>query len=337
MDPGGVSGAEAAVFGTGDAAAVRDLLDTFTRERLGAAISGVLFRSGRIDAVWAIRLDDGRDVVVKAHRSPVDLGARRAAEDAVLLLAEAGFPVAGPVARAAPFRGVVLSAERLLVRGAAGDARKPTVRRSLAEGLAEQVRVLRRDPALVTRAGRGPAWCRFHDGPWPEPHDSIFDFSRTPPDFAWLNDFAAAASARLIASDQYPLVVGHADWCAGNVLFDGSELVGTFDWDLVAATEAHLAGFAAAGFTDGGSGDASTPTPGEVREFLLDYAEARRTRFGAAPFDPEEWRQAAAAASWTLAYNARCQLAFLGGDVPAGSPLDLLSRLGDEYLVIAAP
>lgn len=125
--------------------------------------------------------------------------------------------------------------------------------------------------------------------------------------------------------------MGHADWCAGNVRFEADRLVGTFDWDLVAAPEPHLAGFAAAGFTDGGSGDASAPSPDEAAAFIEDYSSSRED-----PFSDADWEQASAAASWTLACNARCQLSLAPRDpAPPGSALDLLGRRREDYATLA--
>jgi hypothetical protein len=41
------------------------------RERLVVDVAKVVFRSGRIDAVYGLLLADDRKVVVKVHRSPV--------------------------------------------------------------------------------------------------------------------------------------------------------------------------------------------------------------------------------------------------------------------------
>jgi hypothetical protein len=59
----------------------------------------------------------------------------------------------------------------------------------LAEGLARHIKVLRDQPALVHRAGPGPSWCQYHDGPWPVPHDTMVDFRSTPDGFEWLDAF----------------------------------------------------------------------------------------------------------------------------------------------------
>lgn len=176
-------------------------------------------------------------------------------------------------------------------------------------------------------AGPGPAWCRYQAGPWPTPHDPVFDFTGTPDGYAWLDRFAGDAATRLRAHHGLETVVGHADWYAGNARFEGHVLVGTFDWDLVAAPEAQIAGFAAATYTDAGSGEPDLPGPADVRAFLVDHEAARGV-----PFSSAEQVQAAAAASWALSYNARCELSLLAGPVAPDSALGLLRAHGDEYL-----
>jgi hypothetical protein len=53
---------------------------------------------------------------------------------------------------------------------------------------------------------------------------------------------------------------------------------------------------------------------------------------GGRRFNSSERSIAAAAASWVLAYNARCQLGLLPGVPPVGSVLDVLSTRRQEYL-----
>ncbi|AMM21637.1 hypothetical protein AX769_17680 [Frondihabitans sp. PAMC 28766] len=242
-------------------------------------------------------------------------------------LAVNGFPCPGPLSETSTFSGLVITTESLVTAGRSGDAHDPAIRLSLARGLADHVRLLRDLPGLASAAGLGPAWCPYQGGPWPTPHDPIFDFGSTPDGYGWLDDFAADAAARLTAHAGLETVVGHADWYAGNSRFDGDRLVGTFDWDLVAAPEAHIAGFAAATFTDGGSGAQDLPEPVEVAAFLRDYETARGSRF-----DAREQVQAAAAAFWALAYNARCQLSFIEGPAAEESTLGLISAHGEKYL-----
>lgn len=90
-----------------------------------------------------------------------------------------------------------------------------------------------------------------------------------------------------------------------------------------------LAGLLAGSHTEGSTTGNTAPTPEEVTNFLVDYDQAR-----ARPFSRAEQASAAAAATWVLAYNARCGVSSTtAGHEPAeGSPLETLSRHRDAYL-----
>jgi hypothetical protein len=328
MDLGQLSGTERAIFGDLGGDEVAELLDRYLRRHLGTGLSGVLFRSGRIDVVWAVQAEDGRAMVIKVHRQPLDLAERRAATRAQRLLAGAGFPCPEPLSGPDRVNGLFLSVETLLAVGRACSGREAGIRRSIAAGLAEHIEILRREPELVSSAGRGPAWCRYQGGPWPTPHDPIFDFRTTPPGFAWLDEFARAAAGRLVDAGQGECaVVGHADWYAGNLRFDGDRIVAALDWDLVADNEAMVVGMSAGSYTASSTSSAGLPRPDEVAAFLMDY-----DGFRSHPFSGSQQETAAAAAGWAIAFNARCELSLLTGVPAPGSALDLAAGQHDSYL-----
>ncbi len=60
-----VNETERAIFGMHDAADITRLLDDYLADHVGTSIDEVLFRAGRIDAVWAVHTTDGRDFAVK--------------------------------------------------------------------------------------------------------------------------------------------------------------------------------------------------------------------------------------------------------------------------------
>jgi hypothetical protein len=125
------------------------------------------------------------------------------------------------------------------------------------------------------------------------------------------------------------VVVGHADWYAGNVAVADGELVGTFDWELVADTEAVLAGFTAAAFAASATSGGGLSTPEEALGFLRDYELARGV-----PFESAEQRTAAAAAGWIVAFNARWETAMAAGPED-GSTTALVRERGEDYLTLA--
>lgn len=326
---GPVSETERAVYGAVSVADIRAFLDAWSQQRLGSALAAVRFRAGRIDAVWGVELADRRAVVIKAHRVPVDLDATRAAGDAQRVLAAAGFPCPTPLAGPEEVGGRVLTAETLLA-GETPDGLDPAHRRLLAQGLARHVDLLRGRPDLVRRAGPGPSWCRYQGGPWPVPHDPVVDFSSPAAGEAWLDDLGRRAARQILDfRDADQVVVGHADWYAGNTVVADGALVGTFDWELVADTEAVLAGFAAACYAASSTGSGGLSTPEQAVAFLVDHDTARGR-----PLTAREQRAAAGAVAWILAFNARWQVALRSLGLCDDATVDLVRDRQEDYLAL---
>lgn len=320
-----VTGTEEAILRLRSRAEIDAWVTRALRELTGAAPVRWLFRAGRIDAVYAVETEDGRRLVLKVHRPPVDLDARRAIAEAQRALARAGFPCPEPVAGPTLLNGRTVTVETLLESGDTQTGGDPVVRAATAAGLAEQMRILRAVPALEHAVGDPPAWCRYQSGPWPVPHDPVFDFTSTPPGYEWLDDIARRASEILVrdlAREGREVVVGHADWYCGNLRFDDGRLCAAFDWDLVADSAPVLAGLSAGGYrTD------RTPTPGDVAAFLADFETAWTH-----PFTDAERSTAFAAATWMIAFNARCDLDNLRRCIDDGTALRALQEHGEKYL-----
>ncbi|SDS59600.1 Phosphotransferase enzyme family protein [Friedmanniella luteola] len=322
-----ISDTERAVHGAVTSDQLRAFLDAWARDRLGAGIAEVRFRAGRIDAVWGVELRDGRPVVIKAHRTPVDLEAARATVDAQRALAAAGFPCPLPLAGPEELDGRVLTAETLLP-GPRPDGRDPAVRRLLADGLAHHVEILRALPDLVGRAGPGPSWCRYQDGPWPVPHDTLVDLRSTPDEFGWLDALGRRAADQVLEHRvDAEVVTGHADWYAGNTAVVDGRLVGVFDWELVADTEAVIAGFAASCYASSATGGGGLSTPEEAVAFLQDYEQVRGQ-----PWTGSERRAAAGAVAWILAFNARWQVALVEHGLGDEATIALVRDRQEDYL-----
>jgi hypothetical protein len=235
-------------------------------------------------------------------------------------------PLAGPDR----VDGRVLTAETL-IEGATPDGRDPASRLLLAEGLARHIEILGARPDLVARAGAGPSWCRYQAGPWPVPHDTIVDFRSTRSGYEWLDDFGRRAAEQILAHrDAAKVVVGHADWYAGNTAVSGNVLVGTFDWELVADTEAVIAGFAAACYAASSTGGGGLSTPEEVASFLTDYDSVR-----AQPLVEQERRAAAGAAAWILAFNARWQVGLIDHGLCDEATVTLVRDRGEDFLTLS--
>lgn len=324
---GPLSGTEAALYGTVTPQELREFLNGWTARRLRSPIARVRFRAGRVDVVWGADLQDGRAVVIKTHRPPVDLAAIQVTNDAQRVLVETGFPCAMPLAGPEEVDGHVITAETLIA-GTAPNGRDPANRLLLAEGLARHIEILSGHPDLVRRAGAGPSWCHYQAGPWPVPHDTIVDFRTTPDGFEWLDTLGRRAADQVLAHrDPENVVVGHADWYAGNTAFSGGVLVGTFDWELVADTEAVIAGFAAACYGASSTGSEGLSTPEKAALFMRDYEKVRSQRLR-----DRERRAAAGAAAWILAFNARWQVALIDQGLQDEDLISLVRTRGDDYL-----
>jgi Ser/Thr protein kinase RdoA (MazF antagonist) len=322
-----ITGTELAIYGAVTTVELLAFLDVWTTSRLGSSIARVRFRAGRINVVWGVDLANGRAVVIKTHRPPADVDAIRVTHDAQRVLVEAGFPCALPLAGPEDVGGHVLTAETLMP-GTTPNGRNPGHRLLLADGLARHIDILRDHADLVRRAGVGPSWCRYQAGPWPEPHDTVVDFRSTPAGFEWLDAFGRRAADQVLAHrEPEHVVVGHADWYAGNTAVSGDVLTGTFDWELVADTEAVIAGMAAACYGASCTGSAGLSTPEEAVQFLCDYDGVRSQ-----PLRSTERRAAAGAAAWILAFNARWQVALIDHGHYDEALVSLVRRRGEDYL-----
>lgn len=325
-----VTDTERAVLGAESVAEMLRFFDAYTQDRLGGPIARVGFRAGRIDVVWGVELDDGRQVAIKVHRQPVDLAAVKATTDAKRVLSSADFPCPVPLSGPDEIGAQILSVETLLPDGQTPDGRDPINRRLLAEGLARHIDLLRARPDLLARAGSGPAWCRYQAGPWPVPHDPIVDFRSTPNGYAWLDAYAQRAADQILKHrDASGLVVGHADWYAGNVAVAGGDLVATFDWELVADTEAVIAGFTAACYAASSTSGGGLSTPEEAAAFLQDYESTRGVLLSA-----QERRAAAAAVAWIVVFNARWELALGNDGHDVGTALWFVRQRREDYLTL---
>ena len=265
-------------------------IDRWCREQLGSGVAAVRwFREGT-GLVWGVELDDGRPVVIKAHRRGyvpdehlvafVEVQ-RRVAD----VHSWAPTPLAGP----APLGDRVATAEASLDDGVpASDAA------TMAGGL----------QALVSAGGQPPrglfALWSF-PALWPQPHQEHIDLQA--PGGDWIDHIAATARARLQAPFGTPLVVGHIDWRFEHVLVDPvtAAVHAVHDWDsLAAGPEAWIAGAASVCFTvdfharDGTP--ARWPSPSESAAFLDAYDPTRKLDAG----------QVRAAGDYHLAYIARC-------------------------------
>jgi hypothetical protein len=323
-----VTGVERSVFGGCSRERIDAWLVTHVQARLSTGVASVAFRSGRVSAVYGLALSDGTHVVVKVYRSPADRDRLATTSRCQRVLAGAGYPCPLPLDGPATTEGWTATVESVLDRGEPGDAHRPATRRLLARSLLAQVEILRAVPAGAL-AANPPAWAAYQGGPWPAPHDPVFDFTTAPAGYLWLDRLAREA-ADVLGRPGPPEAIGHSDWACQNVRFMGGAISAAYDWDsLIGQSEPVIAGLCAGSYTGGSTAGAAAPEPEEAAAFLNDYDDAKGRRFTEA-----QQATAAAAATWVLAYNARCDLSSeaFGYAPDAGSPLRVLERHRDAYL-----
>ena len=274
------------------------VVDALCEAELGSPVARTLFEAESIARVHAVELADGRAVVVKLLREEAAYLA--AEQDVQRALAASGYPAPKPLFGPRVLNGRLAVGEELLAGGAVPDAHDPVVRAQIAGELARFVEVCR-PFAGAPELQRG----FFVPAPgalWPRPHDVRFDFIGTAHGAEWIDDLAEEVVAERDAGER---VLGHADWRAEHLRFDGARLVAVYDWQsLSVAGEPALAGYAAHGFTADWSASPPPPVPSpeEALGFLADYEAAR-----GAPFSDAERASARAALVYAAAYGARCE------------------------------
>ena len=286
---------------------VLDVLGTLDADEIRARVhelepaTAEIFHFGcSVGATFGLRLRDGSRVALKLHKLFRDVGYFREVQRVQAALVGAAFPAPRPI-RADP--GVTV--EEWVDAGVFRDAHDAAVRAAMAS-------VLFRLTALASASGVRPrrASLRPEGALWPKPHNALFDFEATAAGAEWIDEIGTRASAVDRAGRE---VVGHFDWAAKHVRFDGQlRPTAVYDWDSVSTDlEPSVAGQAAASYTYTAELDrpvARWPAPAESAAFLADYERA-----GGASFEPAERRTAGAACVYLLAYAARCHHA-VGGD-----------------------
>jgi hypothetical protein len=323
-----VQGVERKIFGEVSEDYITDWLDRQLYGRLSLYIRQVLFRSGRLGAVYGLHLTDNTSVVVKVHAT-AELRHLEAVKTCQELLTAGGYPCPVPIAGPVEADGKVFVIETLLEAGEEEDAHDPQIRRAMAVSLAQQIQILKSAPVKPASLAPPPAWALYKNGPRPVSHDPIVDFSRTPEGYEWLDKLASRA-AEVLQSHYQPDSIGHCDWVCQNLRFAEGKVVAAYDWDsLIAESEPVLVGISAGAFTEGGTTDRDAPTPDEVVSYLCEYESGRSQKF-----TKDEQTLAVAAATWVLAYNARWVLGVQGlGILPGkGCSLFNLQDFGEEYL-----
>jgi hypothetical protein len=254
----------------------------------------VLFELRQVSMVVGLRLADGLDVVIKAR---ADEGRAVSCIAAQVQLAERGFPCARPLTPVVRVGSLAVHAEEFRPGGEVlvGDSPEIAVRNAeVFADLMARLAGVTVEPPLPN-----PPWVRWDHADadvWPA-IDSLDgqDQSVVP---AYVVETARRARARLLTAG-LPCVLGHADFEAQNLRWQGRTVWAVHDWDSLAwQPEAALAGAASGSFASSGP---PTLAPIESsKAFLAAYQAARGRSFSAV-----ELEIAWAASLWMAAYNAR--------------------------------
>jgi len=296
-----VAHVELAIYGTDDARHIADAIAELCRRELGSAPAETLFYQSSVGAVIGLRLLDGRKVVMKAHQPD---WSRQRLEEATRLQCVIATEIGlAPriVCEPAPLGRGFATVEEYVDRGSIRDGHDPAVRRALARSLhlvVEHLAARAPDSTLQASLLGSPTT----NGLWPQPHSRLFDFDATGGGAEYIDEIAAAARIRMMPAGRE--VIGHSDWRAEHVRFNGDTPVVAFDWDsLCKEREPALVGFTAHMFCANWSRDdvVQAPTLEEARAFIAEYEAAARVRFTQA-----ERMLCGAAFAYAVAYTSRC-------------------------------
>jgi hypothetical protein len=309
-----------------DVRIVRDL-DSFCTARLGSGVKDIFFCELSVGAAFGLSLRDDRQVLLKAHPPDRTLRFLEAVYRMQQHLYARGFPCPEPICGPLPFARGLATVEAFVDEGKFADAHEPEIRRQMARALA---RVIDLSGEVPDVEGLLQAWKLPPDhGLWPVPHNALFDLEATVAGAEWIDEIAGKAK-QILDNSPGRMVVGHADWSAKHFRFMDGKVGVIYDWDsLRLDKETNLVGHTATHFPYTEYFDApSRASPQEARYFVEDYESA-----SGAPFSEEERAAVSAAATYGLAYTARCEHAIeAGGEDLHGTFREALARYGEEYL-----
>ncbi len=276
-------------------------LGTWCSDQLGAGMREVFFHRSQMSLVLGLRLFDGREVAVKAR--PDENGRAHSCVAAQEQLADRGYPCAPPLTPVTTVEGLSVHAEQWRPGGSVMRSDRPTAARRMARlfgVLMEELTHVDVPPPLPN-----PHWLRWDHrdaGVWPVMMEFLDRRNQSLiPGF--VIQTAHRAAQRLRRSD-LPNVLGHGDFEAQNIRWQGDAPRVVHDWDsLCWLPEAALAGAAAGAFA---STEVPTLAPVQSSVAFIDEYQLTRGR----PFTANEMAVAWAASLWPAARNARAQALF---------------------------
>jgi hypothetical protein len=276
-------------------------VNAWCRTRLGSRVDEILFTAGHLSQVSGVRLADGREVVVKVRPASARL---QACTDVQRALWQAGFPapepLVGPLTEGDPTDGDLAVSAEMLVAGGELAPDSAAVDRFAAL----LARFIELAPAADTVGSLEPnlPWVAFdHTGPglWPAPDDRDVDLNASGRTTPWLNHVGTRVRTRLAKFSTPRVVIGHGDWEAQNLRWQGDQPLVVHDWDsIVRGPEATIVGQAASVWPCGIEIRAATVA--ESAAFIDAYQAA-----SGRSWSTDETEASWAAGLWVYAFNTK--------------------------------
>lgn len=300
-----------------------DWVSEWCRCHLGAAPVCDLLEVTAMSEVVGVRLEDGREVVVKRRLDH----SRRAVScvRAQRYVADRGFPCARPLTDVIYTNDLATHAEEWRPSGEIRRGDAPYDAALAARLFGDLMACL--DDVEMEPPLPNPEWVNWdHDGAAifpPNPRHEEREAANAVP--AWILETGSRTRKRLLNHD-LPSTIGHADWETQNIRWNGDEPLSVHDWDSLAwQSEAALVGAAAGAFAT-----AEIPTLAPIESsaaFVEAYEEARGRSLSHV-----EREIAWAASLWPAIHNARAQFLWWPDNRVA---YDALAAQADERLRLA--
>ena len=297
------------IVGIADPAQIADFVDRFCIEYLSNHVSECHFVVQSIGSSFGLRLDNGLDIYMKINKlhseistlSSFTLKALRAVSNVQDKLFHKGFPCPAIIRHPVEYQGTLVTISEYANIGTQLNAHHPSVRREMAEKLAELLQLA--DPY---KGMDGFYMNDLHNSKslYPPPHNALFDLAIGEKDAGWIDELAYK-SKKIITSIESNIVLGHSDWSMKNMRFIDEKIVMIYDWDsLYLQDECHFIGNAASTFpTTWDIPVKITPSQEEAISFVREYELARGKKLSSM-----EWAKTSAYATFILCYIARCEL-----------------------------
>ncbi|SDN67590.1 hypothetical protein SAMN04487897_10444 [Paenibacillus sp. yr247] len=322
------------ILGTANAEEIVSEINNFCENNLGSATSSCLYLGFSVGASFGLALENGNNIFLKVHKptstktiTAISKESLTAMSRVQKSLAESGFPCPAVILDPMELGVGIATVDVFATPGEINDAHNPEIRRAIAKTLVELIR--RTEPHKRMHDLTNGQFCSSKTL-YPIPHNALFNFDKKSKDAEWIDAIAANAKKTVIHINGH-IVLGHVDWSLKHFRFENNEVVMIYDWDsLKLEDELNILGIAAATFTTTWDIPIKiTPSQEESYHFVKEYE-----LFRGKTFSMEEMTKISAAATYCLAYVARCEYALdpKNKNYEGSFRHALHSMVGDNYL-----